>query len=262
MPSPAIYKGGSGEPTVLLHGFTNDWRAWQPVIPALEQRRSIFVPTLAGHFEGPLFEEAPVSLAAMADVVERQMDEEGIERAHLVGNSLGGWLSLELATRGRAESVVAINPAGGWEVGGREHRDIERLFLRNERSLRIFRPLLRFVASRPRLRAFVLRDMVADTSKLSATMALGTLEAAAACTIYHEMLALSRAGELFDELGEIECPLTIARCTRDRLFPRPAHYVKFKQKLADARWVELEGLGHVPMSDDPERIVSLILEGS
>jgi pimeloyl-ACP methyl ester carboxylesterase len=41
------------------------------------------------------------------------MDEAGIGRAHLVGNSLGGFVALQLAARGRAESVVALAPAGG-----------------------------------------------------------------------------------------------------------------------------------------------------
>ena len=45
------------------------------------------------------------------------MDEAGFETAHIVGNSLGGYLALQLAARGRAESVVALAPAGGWAAG-------------------------------------------------------------------------------------------------------------------------------------------------
>ncbi len=45
------------------------------------------------------------------------MDEAGFETAHIVGNSLGGFLALKLAERGRARSVVALAPAGGWADG-------------------------------------------------------------------------------------------------------------------------------------------------
>ena len=47
------------------------------------------------------------------------MDAAGFETAHLVGNSLGGWIVLELAARGRARSVSALAPAGGWDPGNR-----------------------------------------------------------------------------------------------------------------------------------------------
>ena len=50
----------------------------------------------------------------LPDAVERAMDEAGFETAHMVGNSLGGFVALQLAARGRARSVVAFAPAGGW----------------------------------------------------------------------------------------------------------------------------------------------------
>ena len=50
----------------------------------------------------------------LADAVERALDEAGFERAHIAGNSLGGYVALQLAARGRAETVVALAPAGGW----------------------------------------------------------------------------------------------------------------------------------------------------
>ena len=45
------------------------------------------------------------------------MDEAGFETAHVAGNSLGGYLALKLAERGRARSVVALAPGGGWAAG-------------------------------------------------------------------------------------------------------------------------------------------------
>ena len=83
------HRGGSGEPLVLLHGFTDTWRTWELVLPALERRHDVLAPTLAGHAGGPPL-DGEVSDDAIADAVERAMDAAGFETAHIAGNSLGG----------------------------------------------------------------------------------------------------------------------------------------------------------------------------
>ena len=69
---------------------------------------------MAGHNGGPSAGTWFLSSAVLADHVERQMDELGWDTAHIVGNSLGGWVAFELERRGRARSVTGIAPAGGW----------------------------------------------------------------------------------------------------------------------------------------------------
>jgi pimeloyl-ACP methyl ester carboxylesterase len=195
----------------------------------------------------------------MADAIERQMDARGIDKAHLAGNSQGGWLSLELAQRGRALSVVGLCPAGGWERGSPEERATIRFFARSEWALRLSKPWFETIARRPRMRAIAVRDVVAHPSRFSASSAHAFLETAAGCSIVDDLLALGRKGEAFGELGPIDCPVTIATATRDRLFSRPGHFAKLRRLLPDADWVVLEGLGHLPMVDDPEQIAELIL---
>ena len=51
------------------------------------------------------------------------MDDAGFETAHIVGNSLGGYMALQLAARGRARSVVALAPAGGWAKGDDSYQE-------------------------------------------------------------------------------------------------------------------------------------------
>jgi pimeloyl-ACP methyl ester carboxylesterase len=102
--------GGSGSPLVCLHGFMDTWRTWELVLPVLERSHDVLAPTLPGHAGGPpLGGTAGVALAA--DAVERAMADAGFRTAHIVGNSLGGYLALQLAERGRADSVVALAPA-------------------------------------------------------------------------------------------------------------------------------------------------------
>ena len=86
------------------------------MLPALERRHDVLAPTLMGHAGGPPLPDGPLD-GALLDAVERAMDDAGFETAHVAGNSLGGYLALQLAMRGRARSVVAFAPGGGWAAG-------------------------------------------------------------------------------------------------------------------------------------------------
>ena len=99
-PTPA-HRGGSGTPMVCLHGFTDTWRTWELVLPDLERHHDVLAPTLPGH-AGAADVRDDVTAAAILDAVERAMDDAGFATAALVGNSLGGYLALRLAARGRA----------------------------------------------------------------------------------------------------------------------------------------------------------------
>jgi pimeloyl-ACP methyl ester carboxylesterase len=116
------HRGGSGPPLVLLYGFPDSWRTWELVLPALERRHDVLALTLAGHAGAPPI-EGRVGAEALVDGVERAMDEASLATAHLAGNSLGGYLALRLE-RGRARSVVAFAPAGGWAPGDDSYRDL------------------------------------------------------------------------------------------------------------------------------------------
>src|SRR5256885_731808 len=123
-----LHRGGGGAPLVLLHGFMDSWRTWELVLPALERHHDVLAPTLAGHAGGPPL-DGDATGAALADAVERAMDEAGFPIAHIAGNSLGGYVALELAARGRAKTVVALAPAGGWAERDESHEETLDRFL-------------------------------------------------------------------------------------------------------------------------------------
>jgi len=110
------YRAGEGPPLLLLHGLAMSWRAWRPLLASLRTDHQVIAPTLPGHRGGPAA-PADVNVAWLADYLETMLDEDGHDRVHVVGNSLGGWLALELARRGRACSVTAVSPAGAWRNG-------------------------------------------------------------------------------------------------------------------------------------------------
>ena len=100
------YRAGSGEPLVLIHGLGLRWQTWEPVLPRLTAERDVVVIDLPGFADSPPPPPgAPASIASLSRLVGEFLDQLGLERPHVAGNSLGGWLSLELAQLGRARSA-------------------------------------------------------------------------------------------------------------------------------------------------------------
>ena len=100
---------------VLLHGITMSGEsAWREMVPLLADHHQVFVPNALGHRGGPSVQLRPVTMSDVVDAAERYLDEHGLDRPHLAGNSMGGYMAIELARRGRAATVCALSPAGLW----------------------------------------------------------------------------------------------------------------------------------------------------
>ncbi|MCW3065143.1 MAG: hypothetical protein JWN32_2315 [Solirubrobacterales bacterium] len=255
------YHGGAGTPMVLVHGFSANWRCWQPVIPGLEEHHEVYAINLAGHFEGKPWEDGvEVSVEAVVDAAERELDELGLERAHLVGNSLGGWVALALAARERGLSVVALSPAGGWDADTRSERRLKSYFVRNYRLLKALAPWSEDLIRRPRFRALALRDVSSRPAAVPASLAVELIRSAANCSIYVPFLEAVGAGRGFGDLAQIDCPVRIAWSEGDRIIPEKHYSARLRTLVPDADWVTLPGVGHVPMLDDPAAVVRTVRE--
>lgn len=104
-------RSGTGEPLLLLHGMGSSRRDFDAVLPALTASFDVLALDFPGAGRSPHLQERP-TVAAITDAVERTMDAEDLGSVHVLGNSLGARVALELARRGRARSVVAIAPSG------------------------------------------------------------------------------------------------------------------------------------------------------
>ena len=252
------YRGGSGTPLVLLHGFTDTWRAWIKLLPALEARHDVFAPTLPGHHGGDAL-GGELSWTALVDAVEGALDQQGIERAHIAGNSLGGWLALELAVRGRALSVNGICPAGGWERDSSLTKSTKAYFDRTAKVGGWASRHAEGLVSRPGLRRLVLRDVVAHGDRVPPAEAAHMLRGSAGCTVRKEVIAMIER-EHFSDLGPIDVPVRIAWGTEDKLLPPRKAADRLRTLVPHAEFVDLPGLGHLPMWDDPDAVARTILE--
>ncbi len=258
--SPALYRAGAGEPLVLIHGFTATWRCWLPVLGLLAPRFEVIAPTLHGHDGGPTPPVAARTLAHAADHFELLLDELGVGSAHLAGNSMGGALALELAKRGRARSVVAISPGGGWEEGdSREVERIIRLFKRTQRSARATVKHHERLLARPGFRKVGMRDIMARGHLVPAEEAVLMTRSSIRCAVVEDVFKTMRngSGRVVD-LDQVKAPTLVVWGEKDRLLPMDRHADRFRREIPGVRFEVMRGLGHTPMWDDPGQIAERI----
>jgi pimeloyl-ACP methyl ester carboxylesterase len=257
---PSTYRGGSGEPLVLIHGGGGTWRLWRTTIPLLEPRHDVLAVTLTGHFGGPdLPAGAEANIDALVDGVEADMDTAGIGTAHVAGGSLGGWVALELARRGRARSVVAIAPGGGWAAGSIEVRAVAWIYRFLMAGSRVFGRHARLMASRPRLRRLLVWHHFAHPERMSADDFAYLVAGAAATPAFGDGIRWVVRSPGAEHLDEIACPVLLAFPERDHILPRRRYGERIVTQLPHAEVVDLPGVGHAAMVDDPELVARTIL---
>lgn len=256
----AAHRAGAGPPLVLLHGFTDTWRTWELVLPALERERDVLALTLPGHAGGPPLPD-PLTGSATVDLVERAMDAAGFGTAAVAGNSLGGYLALELAARGRATSVVALAPAGGWAEDDETFRRTLTYFTDMQELLRTAVAHAESIVSTPEGRRRATAFVAESYEHIPPELIVHLMRGAADCPAVAPMIDLAvRDGWALDAAA-IACPVRFVWGTADRILAWPRTAARYRGLVPQADWVELDGVGHCPQLDVPREAAQLILGG-
>ncbi|MGW4032072.1 alpha/beta fold hydrolase [Streptomyces sp. NPDC004838] len=256
----AVYERvGAGEPLLLLHGIGHHWRAWEPVMDILATEHDVIAVDLPGFGESPrLPDGVSYELPAVGRVLGSLCEALEIGRPHVVGNSLGGLLALEMGRTGLARSVTALSPAGFWTRSERLYAfgALRTMYL-GARTMPgpVTERLSRTAAGRAALTGAI----YARPGRRSPAAVVAETVALREATGFHRTLSAGRGTLFTDDIADV--PVTIAWGARDRLLPR-RQGIRAKRTIPRARLVRLPGCGHVPMNDDPALVARVILDGS
>lgn len=250
-------RAGSGEPLVLLHGIGDSSHLWSPVLPLLGSRRECWALDLPGFGGSPPLVGAEPAPPALARAVAGFMAEQGVERFHVAGNSLGGGVALELGILGVARSVCALSPIGfaeGWERGYLQASLIATRLIGRASFRSLDRPAVRTVVQR-----LPPAQMVAHGRHMSYDDLAVLLRRLALAPGFRATVPLL-ADYRFQ--GSPSCPTTVAWGDRDRLNLFGPQSRRARTRLPDARHVTLTNCGHLPTWDDPAAVADVVLDAS
>ncbi len=250
---------GSGEPVLLIHPFLLDRLVWTEVAQDLARDHTVLTVTLPGHRGGPDLPWTRDVVAPMLDHLESVLDAHGWTDCHVVGNSLGGWLAFELERRGRARSVTAIAPAGGWTSFSLPAVRLGLTFLPLEPTLLAARPFARLAVASRAIQHAAMSVIAADPSRVPAQVARRSMEAAlGAGSILRTLWAAAWSNGVGD-LSTITTPVHLVLCDDDRVIPWRTYARRFLDDLpATTRCTLLRGVGHVPMLEDPSLVARTV----
>ena len=243
---------------MLVHGLGLSWRSWQPVLDALEGRHDVIAIDLPGFGESPpLPDGAAPTPTRLADAVESELDRLGLDAPALVGNSLGGWVALELARRGRAARAVLISPSG--LESPPERALVIALNEQMRLRARFGAPLGQWLTATALARIMLFGGLRSQPWRLSPDAAARDLHDFGYSPGFQSTLSSTVATRAAMRLGEIDVPVRVAYGTLDLMlgvFTAP----RFAAAIPRAELVPLLGVGHVPMLDDPELVARTILD--
>jgi pimeloyl-ACP methyl ester carboxylesterase len=252
-----MLRKGEGPPLVLLHGVLGGERMWRNVIPVVAAHHDTIAPTALGHRGGNVASERPVRIAHVIDDAERLLDDLRIDRAHFAGNSMGGWVAIELARRGRALSVCAFSPAGCWPEGAGDKGRAAAALRATVRDARRGRFVLPLLARAPSFRRWAMQLNAAHGDRLEAAEVVALVDDLLGCRVGKDLLSTTEA---LAPLDPLPCPITLAWAEGDRVLPLRSHGARAREIMPAARFMVLKDVGHVPMFDDPDLVARTVLE--
>ncbi len=252
---------GEGSPLVLLHGIGSHWQIYEPVIDALAQVHDVIAVDLPGFGGTRADPDILPDVAGYAGWLAEFLSGQGVERPHVVGNSMGGRLALELGRTGVAGRVTAFSPAGFW---GRPGLFWTRGLLSGLRLAAVHAgPVVNRLTAYGPTRSATLAPLFGRPQRVTREEANSHIGGLVEGKSFPEVIGLFPDYTFHApvDVGRLtEVPVTVAWGTRDVTLLHRTQSVRARQLLPFAHHVDLAGCGHLPFSDDPARCVTVILE--
>lgn len=254
-----VNRAGSGEPVLLLHGFTLSHHVWHAVVDNLSTDYDVLAMTMPGHWGGPRLRLRDLGVRGIADGIERELDRVGWSTCHIAGNSLGGQVGFELERRGRAKSLAAINPGGGWKRFSHTEFRLGLGFTAQYPLAAAARVLGDRAATREMFQRPIIRNCSRDMAAVDPDDAANVVRAAAHCPVYLPIqLAFLRDGPLTG-LHLVTAPTSLMLSEFDTFTTRAECMQRLIDELPDhVEEVTLPGVGHIPMLENPDLVADAL----
>jgi len=251
-------------PLVFVHGLSGSWPNWLEQLPVLAATgRRVIAMDLPGFGHSPM-PSWPISISAYAGLLDRLLDVLTIDAAVLVGNSMGGFISAELAISfpERVERLVLVSAAGISTYDNRGALRALPVLRRTERILTAYTAWMASksdtVARRARLREATLNVVTRHPSRLPAALAAEQLRGSGKPG-FMQALEANLNYDFRERLPEIACPTLIVWGAEDRLINARDARV-FAELIPDSRIIMYEDTGHMSMLERPEAFNALLEE--
>jgi len=253
-------RSGTGRPLVLVPGIGADSGTWQFVLPGLSAEREVIALDLPGFGRTPML-QGEVTFARYADALADHLRAEGLERADLVGSSMGARLVMELARRGLGGATVALDPGGFWTPG--QVAVFNASLTASVALVRRIRPALPALLATPVGRTALLAQLSARPWALPREFALSEVRGLADFPGTSPAIRLLAKGPVQEgaPAGTLPGRMTVGWGRQDRV-TLPSQALRAQELFPDARVVMIDGCGHFPHWDQPAATVRLVLEAT
>jgi pimeloyl-ACP methyl ester carboxylesterase len=247
-------------PLVLIHGLGSAATAFKPILAELSKDFRVISVDLPGHGKSPYLKSQAMDPSTLGVAIfETLKSDYGIEKFHVVGNSLGGWIALEMAAT-RPEQILSVTglaPAGLWLVpaSGRLPSEARSYYL-----AKTLKPFIRVGLKSRKLRSIGFKRVSPKWQELSYETCFDASIAMTNCQGYFPAWD-GMIGRRFEAEIPKSVKVTILFGDSDNTLPAN---VSQERSLAPAhcRWLTIQNCGHAPMWDYPELVSTIVLETS
>lgn len=249
----ALYENtAQGTPIVMLHGFSGNKTNWLRLAQSLNGAYKLIIPDLKGHGDNPQDLDGDYRVSAQVDYLNALMGVLGVDKFHLVGNSMGGAISAVYAARHpqQVESLILISPAGVHEVPSEMDKLLETgknpLIATNEEE---FYQVIDFVMSEPPF--------------IPSAIARAEAEVSVSRTAINKKIFTDIRSDLVEgsekEFANISVPTLFIWGADDRAI-NVENIEPYSKLIAGSEKAVLDGIGHLAMIEVPDYTAELITE--
>jgi pimeloyl-ACP methyl ester carboxylesterase len=251
---------GAGDPIVFVHGLSGSWQNWLENMPVMAHEHRVIALDLPG-FGASDMPAQDISISAYARCVADVCEQLGVERATVVGNSMGGFIGAELAIEfpELVDRLVLVSSAGLTTEGGVHNSIIGALGWVDDVAQAYFGWLVsrsQALTTRPRSRRLMLSIVTPHADRLDAALAAEQVRGSGKPGFVAALDALNHY-PIRDRLGRIGCPTLIVWGEKDRLITVKDADL-FEELIPDARKVVWPDTGHMAMMERPRAFNRLL----